>query len=1032
MKKQVQSKAIHLITLVLLFMVGTLNGQAVKKERITCTCSHHSSTCSIETPRSKNEPRSPSNSMGFIQPNTNPVLPSSYNFVEYVYAEPNDQGTCDGSANASAVIDEVFIAQTHRHTIGHPFHFTIGERPALLQVAVLGNGAAPDVQVEGRSNGASLGTLCLNGPSTLSSSIDLTTPNFSDYFSVTIPKSWIQIGLELIITAGDDIQVLDQSDLNIQLPTELNLVVVDMDLMDYNHLPHRTPMFDNFLQEVASALPVSVVRLGEFPEKVRIPVVAANSWQGVPAAVQFDSEVLDSGLDRGNINAAAHAVLGRMQQAAGDFANTIYFGNTLNLDPGGWGIDGNFVGFEFTDVFIHELGHALSLPHWEWEWQVANPEPGENNYPYAGETGSAGGRGEAWNFIQDTYEFVSPYCEDSSGNQGIERSDCMQREHPCIEMRSNGAGPWDGFGDFSAIAINNFLIGSEVQAGQVDYRGGQVDYQLRENTGYPKVTLNNGQRQYSRDASQPQNTFVEDFFSLPGEEQLEQDVYMISGSIQVNDPTMNIIYDPIKYTGTLLTTLDPTDPNTFSVLQNLELEDAPQLYDQERDITLRLTYANGDVNHVLVPFHNSERFDPNNPPGPFGVDYFSVVVPGDQPLCNVELFRRDFIISDAGNPVSGNINDASQNITAANFMDAAVLMAVLDHSCNCPDTPGYVAPGTPCDDGNPYTINDVEDGFCNCVGTQIPICGKINNSEFTQSLAGWRNWGTDVANINDEAAITVQNPGDAGFGYDPIVVVAGESYTLTFEAYSTENRPLNVLHRGDYDFENDQEGPVFLNTTFQLSPTKTLYESSYTVSANGVNTFLEFNLSGNEAQVFIDNVCLELSESTTVPVTFISFSGEVIGDDVDLTWEVTDEINVSHYVIQRSVNSANLDFINLGEVTAEGFDSYSFIDEEPVQGTNHYRIEAVDFDGQKSYTETIVINFDNTNSTQSSIENHLRVYPNPTEGRINLSSGELIEILDTNGKKYAASLDVSHLRSGVYIAIIEFNGNVVSRRFIKI
>jgi hypothetical protein len=92
-------------------------------------------------------------SLGKIQPNNNAALPSSYNFQEYVFAEPADQGACQGISNNTATIQEVFMAQTHRHEIGHPLFFTIGHRPVLLQVAVTGTGTSPDVQVEGILNG---------------------------------------------------------------------------------------------------------------------------------------------------------------------------------------------------------------------------------------------------------------------------------------------------------------------------------------------------------------------------------------------------------------------------------------------------------------------------------------------------------------------------------------------------------------------------------------------------------------------------------------------------------------------------------------------------------------------------------------------------------------------------------------------------------------------------------------------------------------------------------------------------------------
>ena len=76
------------------------------------------------------------NSLGKIQDNTNLALPSSYNFVEYVFPEPDDEGSCNGVINSTASINEIFFSQLHRKSINHPFHFLIGHRPALFQLHV--------------------------------------------------------------------------------------------------------------------------------------------------------------------------------------------------------------------------------------------------------------------------------------------------------------------------------------------------------------------------------------------------------------------------------------------------------------------------------------------------------------------------------------------------------------------------------------------------------------------------------------------------------------------------------------------------------------------------------------------------------------------------------------------------------------------------------------------------------------------------------------------------------------------------------
>ena len=856
-----------------------------------------------------------SNSMGYVQPNTNMALPSAYNLQEYVFGEPDDQGDCLGNQNGTAVIDEVFLSQTHRHEIGHPLFFTIGERPALLQLAVTGSGAAPDVQVEGILNGNNLGTLCLKGPAMLSANINLAQPNFEDYFSVTLPKAWIKEGLELRVSAGNSMRTLTQDDLKISPFTEVNLVMVRMDAMDYNTEPYNISMFDNFLEEVASAIPASVVRFGEFPETLRLPSFAFSSWQDEIVVTSTDEEVGESPANTGNLNYYMNELIRDVQRSTGDYPNTIYFGNTLNLQPGGWGGDGTFVSFDFTDNFIHELGHALGCPHWGEFYRIPNPAANEPSYPYKGEEGEASGRGTAWNFIQGSYEFVSPTCEDGSGNSivGTERSDCMQRGYACVETRPSGPGPWDGFGDYSAKAMNNYLAGAQSQFGQIEDRGEIVDFHLPEQGGHPFAEINNGVRTFTRANDDPEKEYKEDGIKLPGQTLVEQDVYLIYGSAHVNMPEVNILYEPIKYKGTLPPVIDPTDPLTFAMLQNLEGEDAPDLYGQARDITLKLIYGDGTVAFQLVPLQSYSRPFSEEPDEILLPQYFGVVVPGNKTLCSVEMYHRDFIITDY--EVAGNITDPDQNITAENFMDEATLITTFDYSCNCPGTPDYVEPGTPCDDGNPFTINDVEDGFCNCEGTAIPYCGQVKNPSFTESLARWRYWGIEGESTNEEAAITILDINDAGFGYEPLEVITNERYTLKFDAYALEDRTIDVFLTGEFDFENGQDGTEFFNATFEITTTKTEYEITFTAPENEDKAFVEFNFSNNDVTLFIDNVCFDIACS----LTEIPYNG--IDDDCDLS-TLDDDIDQDGFALANDCDDNNPN-INPGqtEVPYDGIDN---------------------------------------------------------------------------------------------------------------
>ncbi len=684
--KHVHTFLLLLVGLLICKQISIAQSQRSGPDYSVCgdACQIHVSSTEVKGTTVK---KSNANSLGMIQNNTNVALPNSYNFKEYVFAEPNDQGICTGSTNATAVIEEVFLSQTHRQAVGHPLFFTIGHRPVLLQVAVIGTGSSPDVTVEGILNGNSLGTFCLAGPTNLSSSLDISVPDFNNYFSVTLPKAWIQDGLDLIIIAGNQTRTVLSQELNIGPYTEMNLVMVNMDVMDYNTGPHNTPVFDDFLEEMASSIPASQIRFGIFPETLVYPEVIASDNTETLVRLQSKNQVLSNPLlDDGHINSIAVLALANMQKSTHDYLSTVYFGNTLNLAPGGWGGGKSFVSFDFTDVFIHELGHALSLPHWgnSYDNEIANMY--EYNYPYGGETGNGGGRGQTWNFIQDSYEFVSPTCSVSSNpNVGLERSDCMQRNHPCLETRPSGNGPWDGHGLFSAHAMHRYMVGASVTSGQVMDRGALKDFQLNVQNGFPNMKLVNGEREYTRDPSQPQSLDWEESRDMPGEEILNTDVYLIYGTAHPTQVQGNIVYKPVKFNGTLPPVIDPTDPALFDQLKFIN---SPNHLHAPRDLTIKVTYEDGTLLHALNPFHSYARQPYLDGFHVFRYDLsnFSLVVPADKDIQKVEVYERQFCVRNATDNTAGNINFAGHNITAANFMNDAVLLSEYEYGQTVPAT----------------------------------------------------------------------------------------------------------------------------------------------------------------------------------------------------------------------------------------------------------------------------------------------------------------------------------------------------------
>lgn len=133
-----------------------------------------------------------------------------------------------------------------------------------------------------------------------------------------------------------------------------------------------------------------------------------------------------------------------------------------------------------------------------------------------------------------------------------------------------------------------------------------------------------------------------------------------------------------------------------------------------------------------------------------------------------------------------------------------------------------------------------------------------------------------------------------------------------------------------------------------------------------------------------------------LPVTLVSFTGKVVEQTVALKWVTTQEINASHFELQRSGNAKN--FESIGKIDAEGESkavvNYGFVDQTPLSGTNYYRLKQIDRDGTYSFSKAISILFD----TQVTIS----VYPNPVTDvlRIESSAGlQSLEVFSANGSR---------------------------------
>ena len=99
--------------------------------------------------------------------------------------------------------------------------------------------------------------------------------------------------------------------------------------------------------------------------------------------------------------------------------------------------------------------------------------------------------------------------------------------------------------------------------------------------------------------------------------------------------------------------------------------------------------------------------------------------------------------------------------------------------------------------------------------------------------------------------------------------------------------------------------------------------------------------------------------NSILPVELTYFTAEKTGKVAKLTWETAFERNNDVFEIQRSTDGEDFTTImtEKGSGTTNDAVTYSITDENPVAGSNYYRLKQIDFDGIYSYSDVERVEF---------------------------------------------------------------------------
>ena len=240
-------------------------------------------------------------------------------------------------------------------------------------------------------------------------------------------------------------------------------------------------------------------------------------------------------------------------------------------------------------------------------------------------------------------------------------------------------------------------------------------------------------------------------------------------------------------------------------------------------------------------------------------------------------------------------------------------------------------------------------------------------------------------------------------------------------------------------------GNISPNVTSFVDPT-VIDSSIYTYRIRAFNNY-GYSAYSNLAQVL-----------AWVPVEIMSFSANVIDNDIELSWLTASEINNSgfelerlkDYKIKKSQDWKVIGFVQ-GNGTTTEIQHYSFVDKNLTSGKYQYRLKQIDYDGSYEYSSVVEAEIDLPN--KFALEQN---FPNPfnpetkikylvpnvisSEGRnpfvslrvYDVLGNEIATLVNENKQPgvYEIDFNASPLSSGIYFYQLKAGSFVETKKMV--
>ena len=259
---------------------------------------------------------------------------------------------------------------------------------------------------------------------------------------------------------------------------------------------------------------------------------------------------------------------------------------------------------------------------------------------------------------------------------------------------------------------------------------------------------------------------------------------------------------------------------------------------------------------------------------------------------------------------------------------------------------------------------------------------------------------------------------------------------IWFKFVATSSRHIIRYNTAGYN-DYATAAQVFSGTPSNLTPVKCYGLSDNALDATGLTPgttyYYRIYISTGNA---IKTDFYTFLTTPPLPVIFVSFTGESINGTNQLIWEVTDEVNVSGYEVQSSVDGITFNKVDFIDARSNGRSSNVYTLRHTPNGTNgnklYYRLKEIDKDGKSVFSAVIKLATKQLPNTS--------VFPNPVTNRVYIKTqGPKVftfSITDVygrtclTGKTTGNSIETSRLAPGAYYLTLTDNDTQVKKTFI--